>query len=213
MVNILENSIFVPRLSEFVEVERFLNRVQGPIPPCLRSLYAPQPISDRLVGLGFPRYTGRCRSEVPQVSFPGCWSCKFTERRLNRGWYPILPRCDGTGGGQTWAGPYSLGVVIALRAPAHQRSARGNGVSTPCWVVLTRRNQISSPVYRGFSDMEAFPNRRSGPIFSGPGGIREGVTSANQPLLGGIGVSTPSRAVSTWDNSAFVPGLRSRRDT
>ena len=58
-------------------------------------------------------------------------------------------------------------------------------------------NQFSSPVYRGFRYMEAFLNRGWGPVFSGCGGIREGVTSANQRLTGGIGVPTSCGAVWT----------------
>lgn len=93
----------------------------------------------------FPHHTGRCRSGITQVSFPGCWRCKCTERRVNRGRYPILSSFGGTGGGQTATGPYILVVVLIVRAPADQRSARGIGVCTPCGVVSTVRKSIFVP--------------------------------------------------------------------
>ena len=49
------------------------------------------------------------------------------------------------GGGQTGTWPYPPRVVLALRAPANQRSARGIGVSTPCGAVSTRENSIFVP--------------------------------------------------------------------
>ena len=64
---------------------------------------------------------------------------------LNWGWGPIFSGCGGTGGGQTGTWPYFPRFVLALRAPANQRSARGIGVSTPFRVVLTRENSIFVP--------------------------------------------------------------------
>ena len=65
----------------------------------MRSLYAPQPISNRPVGLGFPHRAGRCRPGRTGFSSPGCRSCRDREGFVNRGWGPIAPGRGGTGGG------------------------------------------------------------------------------------------------------------------
>ena len=61
------------------DTEGFMNRGWGPILPGLRSLYAPQPISDRPVGLGFPHRAGRCRPGRTRFSSTGCLSCRDME--------------------------------------------------------------------------------------------------------------------------------------
>ena len=83
-----------------------------------------QPITDRLVGLGFPHRVGRCRPAGTPFSSPGCRSFRFTEGFLIRGRETILP-------GVRW--PYA-------QAPVNQRSASGDGVSTPCGGGADSRN-------------------------------------------------------------------------
>ena len=79
-------------------MEGHLNRGRGPILSGLPSLYAPQPISDRPVELGFPHRAGRCRRGKSRFSSPGCRIYRHMEGFLNRGWDPTLPGCGGTGG-------------------------------------------------------------------------------------------------------------------
>ena len=95
------------------DTEGSLNRGRGPIVPGLISLYAPQPISDRPVGLRFSYRTGRYRPGRTRFSSPGCRICRYKKGCLNRGWGPILPGCGGTwrGGcpGQSAIGPWDWG--------------------------------------------------------------------------------------------------------
>ena len=72
-------------------MEGFLNRGWGHILPGLPSLYAPQPISDRPVGLGFPHRVGRRRPGRTLFSSPGCRSCRDMKGRLRRRRGSILP--------------------------------------------------------------------------------------------------------------------------
>ena len=87
------------------------------------SIYEPQPISDKLMGLGFPHRAGRCRPGRSSLSSPGCWDCvirlslgklpvnlwqvvkrtntplitvgcRNTEGFMTRGWGSILPGCS-----------------------------------------------------------------------------------------------------------------------
>ena len=67
------------------------------------------------------------------------------EGSLYRGWDPIFPGYGGTEGGQTGTWPYLSPIVLALRALANQRLARGTRVSTPCGAVATRDNSIFVP--------------------------------------------------------------------
>ena len=93
------------------DTDGFLDRGWGPILPGLRSLYTPQPIDDRPVGLGFPHRARRCRPGKTQFPFPGCRSCRDMEGCLNRGWGPILFGCGG------------IGRVVPRRNPRRARLA------------------------------------------------------------------------------------------
>ena len=95
-------------------------------PGCAGSMYDPQPVSNRPVGLGFPHRAGRFRPGESPSSSPGCRSCKGIEVFLIRGWEPIFP-------GVRW---------FHVRSRANQRSACGAEVSTPCEAVSTRRISV-----------------------------------------------------------------------
>ena len=94
-----------------------------------RWLHEPQPISNHPVGLRFPHPAGRYRPGGSAFSSPGCWSCRYMEGFILRGWELILP-------GVRW---------LCVRSPANQRSAGGTGVSTPCGAVSTRGITIFVP--------------------------------------------------------------------
>ena len=61
------------------------------LPGCPGSMYDPQPISDRPLGLGFPHRAGRCRPGGSPFSSPGCRSCRRMERILIREWDSVVP--------------------------------------------------------------------------------------------------------------------------
>ena len=95
--------VFIPRgYRSCSDREILLNRRWTPMLPRLRLRYAPQPISDRPAGLGFPYYGGGVDPVKldfsSHFSSPGCRSHRDMECCLNRVWDPILPRCGGTGG-------------------------------------------------------------------------------------------------------------------
>ena len=81
-----------------------------------RRLHEPQPISNHTVRLEFPHPAGRYRPGRYVFSSPGCWSCRYIEGFLLRGWELILP-------GVRW---------LYVRSPANLRWASGTGVSTSC---------------------------------------------------------------------------------
>ena len=92
-------------------------------------MYDPQPVSDRLMRLGFPHRAGRFRLGRSSFSSPGCRSCRFVTGFLIRGWVTVVP-------GWRW---------LYFRAPANQRSAGGVGVSTPCGAFSTRGITVFVP--------------------------------------------------------------------
>ena len=61
-----------------------------------RWLHEPQPISYHPVGLGFPHSAGGYRPGESAFSSPVCWSCRYMEGFLTRGWEIILPRSGRT---------------------------------------------------------------------------------------------------------------------
>ena len=75
-----------PRCRSCRDVEGCMNRGWEPILPGLPSVYAPQPISDRPVELGFPHRSGRFRPRKTRFSSPRCRGCRDVEGCLNRGW-------------------------------------------------------------------------------------------------------------------------------
>ena len=98
---------FRPRVVGVVDMEGFLTRGWELILPgcggtsaftrgatlAARWLHEPQPISDHPVGLGFPHPAGRYRTEGSAFTSPGCWSCRYTEGFLIRGWNLSSPGC------------------------------------------------------------------------------------------------------------------------
>ena len=58
---------------------------------CVCSMYDPQPMSDRPVGLRFPHRAGRFRPEGSPFISPGCRSCACMERFMIWGWDPVVP--------------------------------------------------------------------------------------------------------------------------
>ena len=68
-----------------------LNRGWEYMLPAWPSPYAPQPTSSQPVRLGFPHPAERCRPASTRFWSPGCRSCRYVEKCLNRGWEPILP--------------------------------------------------------------------------------------------------------------------------
>ena len=89
---------------------------------CGGSMYDPQQVSDRPVGLGFPHRVGQFRPGGSSFSSPGCRSCICMEGLPIRGRELVVP-------GWCW---------IHFRAPANHRSAGAVGVSTPGGAVPTR---------------------------------------------------------------------------
>ena len=70
---------------------------EGQLPPRAGSMsYEPQPISNHPVGLGFPHPAGRYRPGESPFTSPSCWSCRYMDGFLIRGWELILPGCGGT---------------------------------------------------------------------------------------------------------------------
>ena len=177
------------------DTEGFLNQGLRPILPGLPALYASTRPSQSAIGpwdWGFytVRDEGRHQTRRTRFSSPGCRSCRNVEGRLNRGWVPILPGCPR---------------YTRLRAPANQRSAREIGVSTPCGAVSTRENSIFVP---GLSELQGY--RRMSEMGTGPYPPRVALdlrALANRRSARGIEGSTPCGAVSTRENSTFVPGL------
>ena len=115
--------------------------------PVLPALYAPQPSSDRRVGLGFPHRAGRCRIGSTRFSFPGCRSCRYMEGCLNRGRIYTFPR---------------LSFLYAPQ-PINDRPV-GFGFPHRAGRCRPARTQWSSPWCRSCRCMEAFPNRGWGPF-------------------------------------------------
>ena len=77
------NSIFhfsSPECRSFRDMEGCLNRRRDKVLPGLLSLYAFPSISDRPVGLGFPRRVGRCRPGRTRFLFLRCRRCTDMER-------------------------------------------------------------------------------------------------------------------------------------
>ena len=58
-------------------------------------LHEPPPISNQPMRFGFPHRADRYRPGESQFSSPVCWSCRYMEEFLIRGWERILPRCGG----------------------------------------------------------------------------------------------------------------------
>ena len=110
-----------------------------------RWLYEPQPISNHPVELAFPHPAGRYRPGGSTFSSPGCWSCKFMDGFLNRGWKIILPGCGGTSTlarGATLAACWihepqpisSQPVGLGFPHPAERHRPGGSEFSSPsCW--------------------------------------------------------------------------------
>ena len=99
-----------------------------------RWIHEPQPISNHLVGLGFPHPAGRYRPGGPAFSTSGSWSCRDRERFMIRGWELILSGCGGISA-------LSRGATLAARwlhepQPICNQPV-GLRVSTPCGVVST----------------------------------------------------------------------------
>ena len=103
-------------------------------------LHEPEPISNHLVGLGFPNPAGRYRPGESAFSYPGCCSCRDMEGFLTRGWEIILI-------GIRW---------LYVRSLSSQRSASGTGVCTTFGAVSTRGLPFSSPSSRSCICMEGF---------------------------------------------------------
>ena len=61
-----------------------------------RWFHEPQPISDQLVGLGFPHRAVRYRPGGSSFSSPVCWRCRDVEGFLIWGWELILPELGET---------------------------------------------------------------------------------------------------------------------
>ena len=118
---------------------------------------------------------------------------------------------------RTWRGSNGYGILTS-RGCAWSAGSSWSAIGPRDWGLHTVPGGVETaeiivlfPGYQGFRDMEAFANRGPGPICSGCGGNREVVTLANFRLTGGIEVFTPSRSISTRENSIFVPGMRSQR--
>ena len=62
-----------------------------------RWLHESQRISHQPVGLRFPRPAGRYRPGGYLFSSPGCWSCRYLEGFLIRGWNLYSPGAAGGG--------------------------------------------------------------------------------------------------------------------
>ena len=199
-----------------------VKRGRGPILPGLRSLYAPQTISDRPVRLGSPHRAGRCATGRTRFSSPGCRGSRDMERCTNRGWGPILPGCGGTGGVKRKDG--------ALSSPGFARSTRPRQSAIgPCdWGFNTVRRGVDAgeldfrprvvEVVEIWKKVCTGDGAQSSPGAAGLGGSNKKTgpypprvvlalrAPANQRSARGIEVSTPCDAVSTRENSIFVPG-------
>ena len=79
---------FRPRVVGVVEIWKDFLSVDGTLssPGCADFKYKRQPISDWLVGLGFPHRAERYRPGGSALLSPGCWSCSDIEGFLIRGW-------------------------------------------------------------------------------------------------------------------------------
>ena len=155
-----------------------------------RRLHEPQPISNHTVRLEFPHPAGRYRPGRYVFSSPGCWSCRYIEGFLLRGWELILP-------GVRW---------LYVRSPANLRWASGTGVSTSCGLFRPGGPSFSSPGYRSCNGVAGFVIGGWKPIL--PGVCWLCVRSpANQRPASGVRVSTPCEAVSTRRITAFVPRM------
>ena len=117
-----------------------------------RWLHKPQPISDHPVGLEFPHPAGRYRPGGSAFSSPACWSCRFMEGFIMRGWEIIPP-------GVRWLYVRSPVIQRSASGTANHRSAGGTGVFTPCGVVSTRGITVfvpKSPGCRSCKCIEGF---------------------------------------------------------
>ena len=107
-------------------------------------------------------------------------------------------------------GSYRLRVALALHAPAKQRPANEIGVSTSCGAVP--RDSHFHPRGVGVcNDTERFTNRGWGPILRRLSSLYASTCPSQSAIDRRIGSSTPCGAVSTRENSIFVPRCRSCR--
>ena len=84
--------VFIPGVSEFSDTGGFLIRGWGAILSGLCLLYAPQPIRDRPVELGFKHRAGRCRPERTRFSPTRCRRLQRYGRISEPGLGPHPPR-------------------------------------------------------------------------------------------------------------------------
>ena len=124
------------------DMEGCLNWGMSPIFPGLPSAYAPQPISDRPVGLGFPHRAKRCLTGRTRFSSPRCRSCRDMEGCMNRGWGPIHP-----------------GLPSAYAPQPISDRPVGLGFPHRAGQCLTGRTRFSSPWCRSCGDTEGCMNR------------------------------------------------------
>ena len=118
--------------------------------PAARWLNGPQPISSHPVGLWFTQPAGRYRSGESAFSSQACWSFRYIEGFLIRGWELILPRCGGISmwaRGETLAARWLRGpqpiihhpVALGFTHPAGRYRPGGSEFSSlGCWTCRDR---------------------------------------------------------------------------
>ena len=110
--------------------------------PAARWLHGPQPISSHPVGLWFTQPAGRYRSGESAFSSQACWSFRYIEGFLIRGWELILPRRGGISmwaQGETLAARWLRGpqpiihhpVALGFPHPAGRYGPGGSAFSFP----------------------------------------------------------------------------------
>ena len=120
----------------------------------------------------------------------GCWSCRYVEGFLTRGWELILPgvRCS------MYDPPPISDRPVGLGFPHRAGRFRPGG------------SPFSSPGCRSCRCMQGFLIRGWEPVVPGWRWLYFRAP-ANQRTAGGVGVSTPCGAVSTRGITVFVPAL------